>query len=88
MIPRKRHGHKPVENHNKKIALLIAVIALFRLLGDARQKAQTAGIELGIKASDTWASSRPKQPPGHAVYGRRRMAAELTAGPMIHPRRR
>jgi hypothetical protein len=51
------HGeeHKPAENQNKKIALLIAVIALFLALSETLGKsAQTAGIELGIKASDTW----------------------------------
>jgi hypothetical protein len=48
-------GHKPAENQNKKIALLIAVIALFLALSETLGKsAQTAGIELNIKASDTW----------------------------------
>jgi len=49
------HGHKPAENQNKKIALLIAVIALFLAFSETLGKsAQTAGIELNIKASDTW----------------------------------
>lgn len=53
--PGKGHGHKPAKNHNKKIALLIAVIALFLAFSETLGKsAQTAGIELNIKASDTW----------------------------------
>jgi hypothetical protein len=40
---------------NKKIALLIAVIALFLAFSETLGKsAQTLGIELNIKASDTW----------------------------------
>jgi len=53
------HGHsdgkKPAENQNRKIALLIAIIALFLAISETLGKsAQTAGIELIIKASDTW----------------------------------
>jgi len=51
------HGHekKPAESNNKKIALLISVIALFLAFSETLGKsAQTAGIELNIKASDTW----------------------------------
>jgi hypothetical protein len=49
------HGKKPAENQNKKIALLIAVLALFLAFSETLGKsAQTAGIELNIKASDTW----------------------------------
>jgi hypothetical protein len=49
-------GHATkVSDRNKKIALLIAVIALFLSLSETLGKsAQTAGIELNIKASDTW----------------------------------
>ena len=40
---------------NRKIALLIAVIALFLAICETMGKsAQTQGIELNIKASDTW----------------------------------
>jgi hypothetical protein len=63
-IEHDEHGHggghgtheKPkVENNNKKIALLIAVIALFLAFSETLGKsAQTMGIELNIKASDTW----------------------------------
>ena len=47
-------GHE-AQSQNKKIALLIAVIALFLAFSETLGKgAQTAGIELNIKASDTW----------------------------------
>ena len=45
----------PLTLDNKKIALLIAVIALFLAFSETLGKsAQTVGIELNIKASDTW----------------------------------
>src|SRR5216683_5310400 len=59
-IEKEEHGHggrgKPVgESRNKKIALLISVIALFLALAEMFGKsAQTEGISLNIKASDTW----------------------------------
>ena len=56
-----RHGHGGTRRNarrihkNKKIALLIAVIALFLAFSETLGKsAQTVGIELNIKASDTW----------------------------------
>jgi hypothetical protein len=54
------HGHggrgrSLVDSTNKKIALLISVIALFLALAEMLGKsAQTEGISLNIKASDTW----------------------------------
>jgi hypothetical protein len=49
------HGKSPAETTNKKIALLIAVIALFLAFAEVLGKsAQTEGISLNIKASDTW----------------------------------
>jgi metal-dependent amidase/aminoacylase/carboxypeptidase family protein len=49
------HAKKPAENLNRKIALLIAVIALLLAISETLGKsAQTVGIELNIKASDTW----------------------------------
>jgi Domain of unknown function (DUF4337) len=49
------HGKKPAENQNRKIALLIAVLALFLAISETLGKsAQTRGIELNIRASDTW----------------------------------
>jgi len=49
------HGKKPAENQNRKIALLISVLALFLAFSETLGKsAQTMGIELNIKASDTW----------------------------------
>jgi hypothetical protein len=48
-------GKKPAENQNRKIALLISVLALFLALSETLGKsAQTLGIELNIKASDSW----------------------------------
>jgi metal-dependent amidase/aminoacylase/carboxypeptidase family protein len=49
------HAKKPAENQNKKIALLISVIALLLAISETLGKsAQTVGIELNIKASDSW----------------------------------
>jgi hypothetical protein len=54
------HGHggghdEKTLSQNRKIALLIAVIALFLAVCETMGKsAQTLGIELNIKASDTW----------------------------------
>ena len=49
------HGTNPAQSRNRKIALLIAVLALFLALSETLGKsAQTAGLELNIKASDTW----------------------------------
>ena len=49
------HGKSPAESRNRKIALLIAVLALFLAISETLGKsAQTTGIELNIKASDTW----------------------------------
>jgi hypothetical protein len=54
------HGHggrgrSLIDSTNKKIALLISVIALFLALAEMLGKsAQTEGISLNIEASDTW----------------------------------
>jgi hypothetical protein len=59
-IEHEQHGHggrgRPLlESTNRKIALLISVIALFLALAEMLGKsAQTEGISLNIKASDTW----------------------------------
>ena len=48
-------GAKKTISQNQKIALVIAVIALFLAICETMGKsAQTQGIELNIKASDTW----------------------------------
>src|SRR5467141_1432496 len=48
-------GKSPGERGNKKIALLISVMALLLALAEMFGKsAQTEGISLNIKASDTW----------------------------------
>jgi Domain of unknown function (DUF4337) len=49
------HGTNLPQSRNRKIALLIAVLALFLALSETLGKsAQTSGLELNIKASDTW----------------------------------
>jgi len=59
-IEHEEHGHgghqKPrPDNTNRKIALVIAVIALFLAIAEMFGKsAQTEAISLNIKASDTW----------------------------------
>jgi hypothetical protein len=60
-IEHEQHGHgggrrKPLaESTNKKIALLISVLALFLAFSETLgKKSQTEGISLNIKASDTW----------------------------------
>src|SRR5262245_24096250 len=58
------HGHeeKPIlESRNKKIALLIAVIALFLAFSETLGKsAQTAGISYNVEASNLWAFFQAK----------------------------
>jgi hypothetical protein len=77
------HRHKGPENQNRKIALLIAVIALFLSLSETLGKsAQTAGIELGIKASDTWSFFQAKTIRQTSVRtATEAMTAELTGRP-------
>ncbi len=49
------HEKKQTQSQNRKIALLISVLALFLAISETLGKsAQTTGIELNIKASDTW----------------------------------
>jgi hypothetical protein len=55
------HGKLSVSNQNKRIALLIAVLALFLALAETLGKsAQTRGLELNIKTSDTWSFFQAK----------------------------
>src|SRR5262245_38949150 len=59
------HGHhedKPIlESRNKKIALLIAVIALFLAFSETLGKsAQTAAISYNVEASNLWAFFQAK----------------------------
>ena len=54
-------GHKPAENQNKKIALLIAVIALFLAFSETLGKsAQTAALSYNVEASNLWAFYQAK----------------------------
>src|SRR6266850_8039344 len=55
------HGAKPAENQNKKIALLIAVIALFLAFSETLGKsAQTAALSFNVEASNLWAFYQAK----------------------------
>src|SRR5438874_11647721 len=56
-------GHKPtgIESLNKKIALLIAVIALFLAFSETLGKsAQTAALSYNVEASNLWAFYQAK----------------------------
>jgi hypothetical protein len=67
-IEHEEHGHgggghaaKPAENHNKKIALLIAVIALFLAFSETLGKStQTAALSYNVEASNLWAFYQAK----------------------------
>src|SRR5215510_8990045 len=63
-IEHEEHGHheKPVvEGRNKRIALLIAVIALFLAFSETLGKsAQTAAISYNVEASNLWAFFQAK----------------------------
>jgi hypothetical protein len=67
-IEHEEHGHdggghaaKPAENQNKKIALLIAVIALFLAFSETLGKsAQTAALSYNVEASNLWAFYQAK----------------------------
>lgn len=49
------HDKARTQSQNRKIALLISILALFLAISETLGKsAQTTGIELNIKASDTW----------------------------------
>ena len=51
------HGHAMVEGDNKKIAMLISVLALLLALAEMFGKsAQTDAIRYNIEASNAWAS--------------------------------
>src|SRR6266581_3482196 len=67
-IEHEEHGHdggghaaKPAENQNKKVALLIAVIALFLAFSETLGKsAQTAALSFNVEASNLWAFYQAK----------------------------
>jgi len=55
------HGHIEVEGNNKKIALLISVLALFLALVETMAKgAQTNALSYNIEASNLWAFFQAK----------------------------
>jgi hypothetical protein len=55
------HGHGHVEGDNRKIALLIAVLALFLALAETMAKgAQTSALSDSVEASNLWAFFQAK----------------------------
>jgi hypothetical protein len=55
------HGHGVVEGENKKIAILISVLALFLAIAETLGKsAQTDGISYNVEASNLWAFYQAK----------------------------
>lgn len=55
------HGHGIVEGENKKIAILISVLALFLAIAETLGKsAQTDGISYNVEASNLWAFFQAK----------------------------
>jgi hypothetical protein len=55
------HGHGLVEGDNKKIAILISVLALFLAIAETLGKsAQTDGISYNVEASNLWAFFQAK----------------------------
>jgi hypothetical protein len=65
-LEHEKHGHggghdKPPERNNRKIALLIAVIALFLAFSETLGKsAQTAALSYNVEASNLWAFYQAK----------------------------
>jgi hypothetical protein len=55
------HGHGAVEGENKKIAILISILALFLAIAETLGKsAQTDGISYNVEASNMWAFFQAK----------------------------
>jgi len=55
------HGHIEVEGNNKRIALLIAVLALFLALAETMAKgAQTNALSYSVEASNLWSFFQAK----------------------------
>src|SRR5215468_3229462 len=55
------HGHGIVEGENKRIAILISVLALFLAIAETLGKsAQTEALSFNVEASNTWAFFQAK----------------------------
>ena len=55
------HGHGLVEGENKKIAIIISILALFLAIAETLGKsAQTDGISYNVEASNMWAFFQAK----------------------------
>src|SRR5262245_5334291 len=84
------HGHhedKPIlESRNKRIALLIAIIALFLAFSETLGKsAQTAAISYNVEASNLWAFFQAKTIRRTLVETAAQEMTVLAASPTIQP---
>ena len=60
-VARSWHGHGVVEGENKKIAILISVLALFLAIAETLGKsAQTEALSSNVEASNLWAFYQAK----------------------------
>jgi len=82
------HGHEKagVEGRNKKIALLIAVIALFLAFSETLGKsAQTAALSYNVEASNLWAFFQAKTIRRTLVETAAQELTVLSSAPPIQP---
>src|SRR4051812_22215711 len=79
------HGHTEVEGNNKKIALLISVLALFLALVETMAKgAQTDALSYNIEASNLWSFFQAKTIRQTVVRTAGEMA-DLDRAPQVNP---
>ena len=75
------HGHGDSQTLNKRVALLIAVIALFLAFAETLGKsAQTEAIDANVRASDAWAFFQAKDVRKTTVLTAADQTALLAAG--------
>src|SRR3954469_20548420 len=79
------HGHIEVEGNNKRIALLISVLALFLALVETMAKgAQTDALSYNIEASNLWSFFQAKTIRQTVVRTAGEMA-DLDRAPQVNP---
>src|SRR5580700_5514344 len=75
------HAEHAASGENKKIAMLIAVLALFLSFSETLGKsAQTEGMDANVKSADTWAFSQAKDIRRTTVLAAADQTVLLTAG--------
>src|SRR5215831_1428075 len=80
------HGDHGLEGRNKKIALLIAVIALFLALSETLGKsAQTSALNYNVEASNLWAFFQAKTIRRTLVETAAQELTVLSSAPPIQP---